>query len=155
MVEININNIADVTPDELLEFLHATYDDVVVCKEEGLDYSDLSTIQGFIGWCQNIKSFLVPLIARMDIVGRTYTASKDPGCPYQMTISKKNILTLYYNHIDDLYKTLSRQCSLFATQTSYEIDMERRSDNILRQASNMARGTNPYNYNTQNPTPFF
>ena len=138
ITEINIMNVATVTPDELLDFMHAKYDEVIWCKEEGLDYSDLSTIQGFMGWCQNIESFLTPLIAKMDIVSRSCVTSKQPDSDYQLAMSKKTILTLYYNHIERLFKTLSRQCSLFTAQASYENDMERRSDNILKQASAIA-----------------
>ncbi len=147
MNEININTIADITPDDLLLFMHENYDNVVMCKEEGLDYSDMSTIQGFIGWCQNIESFLVPLIAKMDIVIRSCQVSRQPGSDYQIAMSKKYILTLYYDHIERLYKTLSRQCSLFNTQSTYVYDMEARSDNILKKASeNMTQSAPPYMY---------
>lgn len=126
-------NIATITPEELLDFLHNNYDDVIVCRECALDVSDLASMQGFIGWCQNVMSFLMPLMAKMDIVTRGLKADKTPGSDYQNAQSKKYILGLYYDHLERVYKTISRQCSLFNTQYVNEYAMDRRSDNVVKQ----------------------
>ncbi len=146
MKDININNIADVTQDELLEFMYEKYANVVACKEEGLDYSDLATVQGCMGWIQNVESFLMPLIAKMDIMVRNCKKTSQPQSPYQNAMGKKYILTLYYEHLEHLYRTLSRQCSLFTTQSTYTYDMETRSDNILKKASENYKGVPAYCY---------
>lgn len=129
--EITYANIHIVTPEELLDFLHNNYDDVIVCKESALDTSDLASMQGFIGWCQNVMSFLMPLIARMDIVTRGLKVDKAPGSAYQNAQNKKYILSLYYDHLERVYKTISRQCSLFSLQYSNEYAMYSRSENVV------------------------
>ncbi len=113
---ITLNNIATVTPDELLAFLHSEYDEVVACKASALDIDDLSTMQGYLGWCQNIQSYLLPLLSKMDIETRKYKTNKDPGSDYQLAQSKKAILALYYDHFDKVFKTISRQFALYEQQ---------------------------------------
>ena len=126
--EVNLNNIGEVTPDELLDFMHYMYDDVILCKEQGLDADDLSTMQGFIGWCQNIESYLTPLICKVDIMSRQCPHSKAADSEYQQIMAKKFILNQYYTHIERLYKTISRQCSMFSS--SLEMQMDRRYTNM-------------------------
>ncbi len=131
---ITLANIADVTPEELLDFMHNNYDDVIVCKEGALDVTDIAAAQGFIGWCQNIESFLTPLMAKMDIVIRQLPVTKKAGSEYQMAMSKKYILGLYYDHIKRLYDTVSRQCTLYSTQCNTEYNMDRRSMTVVQDA---------------------
>ena len=130
-MDITLMNIDKVSPEELLDYMHLNYDDVILCKEGGLDVNDLATIQGFIGWCQNVESFLNPLIAKMDIISRSIPADKKAGSAYQLAMSKKFILNQYYNHIERLFKTLSRQVSIYSEMT-HEYMMDRRADNIAQ-----------------------
>lgn len=127
--QITINNIAAVTPDELLTFLHEEYDEVVACRDSALDITDLSTMQGYLGWCQNLQSFLLPLLCKMDIETRKYKTSKDPNSAYQQAQSKKNILALYYDHFDKVFKTISRQFALYEAQHK-EYDRDHRSGSV-------------------------
>lgn len=132
MQNITFLNIGEVEPEELVNFLHENYDDLIICKEQNLDITDLAAITGCLGWCQNVESFLMPLMAKMDIESRKYVPTKEPGSDYQNAICKKAILNLYYDHIDRLYKTLSRQCSLYATQMANEYAIDRRIDQVGR-----------------------
>ena len=130
-VEFYSNNIQSVTPSDLLDYLHDTYDDCFSCKGSALTSSDLATMQGILGWCANVQAYLNPLICKMDIVCRSYPVSKAPDCDYQLALSKKTILTQYYKNIDNISKTVSRQCSLYQDQLQ-EMRYEQRADNIGR-----------------------
>ncbi len=126
-MEVNINTISYIEPSDLLTFLDENYGGLSV-PEDAVTPEDIERFISLLGYCTNVKSFLNSLLSKLDIDTRLAKESKDKILADRL-ICKKTLVKNYYDMIDDISKTVSRQATLYF-KVEDENKEEKRISNI-------------------------
>ena len=126
-MEVNINTISYIEPSDLLAFLDENYGGLTV-PEDAVTPEDIERFISLLGYCTNVKSFLNSLLSKLDIDTRLAKGSKDKVLADRL-ICKKTLVKNYYDMIDDISKTVSRQATLYF-KVEDENKEEKRISNI-------------------------
>lgn len=128
---ITVNNVREITPEEIHKILSEMYDNVLL-PEEALSLEDLERMSSLLGWTTNQKAYLNSLYIVLDIATSRAKESGDKAGYSEMMIRKK-IVKSYYDHVDDIYKACSRQVTTWIEVRKEKAEISRQ-ENLYREA---------------------
>ena len=114
-IVVTVDNVCDIPPLDLFEFLHAKVGNVLI--PEILVPVDLSKMCKIIALYSTYLSFLRELYARLDIATRE---TKNRRQNADDMICRKTIIKAYIDNLDDCVKAASRISSLYISQAQFE-----------------------------------
>ena len=123
---ITINNVSQTEPELLYAIISQAYDGI---RLPGMirTVDDLNYIADVIVQCTNIKTYLNSLMVWLDIeTRREKRKGKENKDAYDKMICRKNIISCYYDTINDISKAGSRLITVYM-EARKEMEAEKKT----------------------------